>query len=416
MPGTEALVLEGVEAGYGRGPVLREVDLAVGAGEVVGLVGPNGSGKTTVIRVASRTLPPTRGRVRVVGRDPYAVPGREAARLLAVVPQDVVPAFSFSALETVLLGRSPYLSRWGGGGARDWTRAREAMASVGVQHLADRPIDELSGGERQRVILAQALAQDAPVLLLDEPTTHLDVRHVLDLLRILRSLAEGAATAVLAIFHDLDLAAATCDRIVALHRGRVVAAGRPEGVVTSSLLEEVYGVEAEVEIGEASGRPRVSLHLPRAPAASVGRRAHVVGGAGRGAPLVRRLVELGLEVTVGVLHASDTDAEVAERLNLERIGVPAFSEIDDAAAEACSTMLHAADVAFVCDAPFGPGNVRNLELALDAARSGTEVVLVGERPISERDFTGGRATELWEELSRFARRAATYEEAASLAG
>jgi iron complex transport system ATP-binding protein len=226
------LLLERVSATYGRDPVLREVGLEVAPGEVVGLVGPNGSGKTTLVRVASRTLRPTAGRIRVGGQDLGRMSARDAARLVAVVPQDVVPAFSFTALELVLMGRSPYRSRWGGGGTEDWVRVREAMAATQVQHLADRPVDELSGGERRRVVLAQALAQDAPVLMLDEPTTHLDVRHVLDLLAIVRRLAELEGTAVLAIHHDLNLAASTCDRLVALHRGAVVASGAPESVVT----------------------------------------------------------------------------------------------------------------------------------------------------------------------------------------
>src|SRR5439155_5607113 len=145
------------------------------------------------------------------------------ARLVAVVPQDVVPAFSFSVLEMVLMGRSPYRTGLRTGSPQDWSIAREAMEATGVQHLADRPVEELSGGERRRVVLAQALAQDAPVLVLDEPTTHLDVRHVLDLLGIVRHLAGSRGRAVLGVFHDLNLAAATCDRLVALHRGRVVA-------------------------------------------------------------------------------------------------------------------------------------------------------------------------------------------------
>ena len=145
-----ALVLERVSATYGREPVLREVDLEVGAGEIVGLVGPNGSGKTTLVRVASRTLRPSAGSIRVGGQDLTRMSAHDAARLVAVVPQDLAPAFSFTALELVLMGRSPYRTRWGGGGPQDWAKVREAMAATQVQHLADRPVDELSGGERSR--------------------------------------------------------------------------------------------------------------------------------------------------------------------------------------------------------------------------------------------------------------------------
>jgi iron complex transport system ATP-binding protein len=406
-----ALELQGVTAGYTGEPVLRNVSIEVREGEVVGLVGPNGSGKTTVVRTASRALRPSAGRIAVRGgKDLYAIGAREAARLVAVVPQDVLPAFSFTALELVLMGRSPYLSPWGGGGPEDWARARAAMAATRVQHLADRPVDELSGGERRRVVLAQALAQGAPVLVLDEPTTHLDVRHVLDLLGIVRGLAVLERTAVLAILHDLSLAASTCDRLVVLHRGEVVSEGVPEAVVTPSLLREVYGVEAEVMTDEMTGRPSVRVGAPRPAPPRLGRRAHVVGGAGRGAPVMRKLAEAGFDVSVGVLHASDTDAAVAERLNLIRVSVPPFSHIDAEAGEAVRALMQEADLLVVCDAPFGPGNVENLRLALESARAATPIYLIEQVPIEERDFTDGTATELWHALRRVATVVSSYDE------
>jgi iron complex transport system ATP-binding protein len=403
-----------IRAGYGTRPAVDGVSLDVHAGEVVGLVGPNGSGKTTLVRVASRALRPWSGSVRVAGRDPYAMSGRELARLVAVVPQDVVPAFSFSVLEMVLMGRSPYRTGLRAGSAQDWSIAREAMVAVGVQHLADRPVEELSGGERRRVILAQALAQDAPALLLDEPTTHLDIRHVVDLLGIVRRTADRGDRAVVAVLHDLTLAASVCDRLVVLHRGSVFTEGPPDAVVTRELLRSVYEVDAEVESSRATGRPTVVLGSPGAVGASTGRKAHVVGGAGRGAPVFRRLAERGFRVSAGVLHGTDTDDEVAARLDLERVSVPAFSTIDATAAGTCLQMMRAADVVIVCDAPFGPGNIRNLELALEAAREGIPVVLIEEMPMTERDFTHGRATELWNELRPLACVAASASDAVAM--
>jgi iron complex transport system ATP-binding protein len=284
------------------------------------------------------------------------------------------------------------------------------MTATEVQHLADRRVEELSGGERRRVILAQALAQDAPVLLLDEPTTHLDVRHVLDLLGIVRGLAAGGGTAVLAILHDLNLAASTCDRLVVLRRGNVVAEGRPEAVVTPTLLREVYEVEADVVIDELTGRPSVRIGPPSATPPPLGRRAHVIGGAGRGAAVVRRLVEAGYQVSVGVLHVGDTDALVAESLNLVRVSVPPFSHIDLESEHACRELLRDADLLVVCDAPFGPGNVANLRLALEAARAGVPTYLVEQVPVTERDFTGGEATRRWTELRGVATVVSAYDE------
>jgi iron complex transport system ATP-binding protein len=370
----------------------------------VGLVGPNGSGKTTVVRVASRTLPPRSGVVRIDGRDPYALRAREVAQTVAVVPQEFAPTFSFTALEVILMGRSPYLSPWGGGGGRDYRRAREAAETLHIQHLADRPVDELSGGEKQRVVLAQALAQDAPVLLLDEPTTHLDVRHVVGILDIVRRLAASEQKAVLAIFHDLNLASAYCDRLVALDRGRVVAEGTPDEVVTREFLRGVYEVEGEVVPHFATGRPTVLLGPPLDPVPSGGRsRGHVVGGAGRGAPVMRAL-------TAGALHATDTDAVVAERLNLARITVPPFSVVDDETRQEVVGMMRRATLVVVCDSPFGPGNVGNLHAALEAAEAGVATILIDEIPIQERDFTGGEASWLWGQLESRALRVRSYAE------
>ncbi len=400
--GDAGLHVRDVVAGYARRDVLTGVSIDVEPGEVVGLIGPNGSGKSTLVRVASRGLPPVRGSVSLHGVDPYAVAARTAARLAAVVPQELAPAFSFSVLEVVMMGRSPYLSAWRSGGADDWAAARGAMATANVQHLADRPLEELSGGERQRAVIAQALAQAAPVLLLDEPTTHLDLRHVLDAMRVMRDLAKDQGAAVLAVFHDLNLAGAFCDRIYAMADGRIVASGVPADVVTRELLLEVYGVEADVTIAPVTGRPSVALaplaHQAATPAPR-SRRVHVIGGAGRGADAIRALVERGFEVTVGVLHAGDTDEVVADRLDLLRVTVPAFAVVDQRSEGDCIALARAASAVLVCDPPFGPGNVANLRVALAASRAGVPVHLVRGAPIGDRDFTDGEATPLWDELS-----------------
>jgi iron complex transport system ATP-binding protein len=417
VAGPERLVLDGVTAGYGPRVALREVSFSAGEGEVVGLIGPNGSGKTTAVRVASRALRPSAGRVLIDRRDPYELTGRQAARLVAVVPQEVPATFAFTALEVVLMGRSPYLSPLGGGGPDDYRSVRHAMEEAGVHHLADRNLEELSGGEKQRVILAQALAQDTPVLLLDEPTTHLDPGHVVTILEAVRALAEDGR-AVVAVFHDLNLASSSCDRLVALHQGSVVAEGRPEEVITPRFLRDAYGLEAEVYPHFATGRPTVLLGprlLPRARAPGLPR-AHVVGGAGRGGPLIRSLAEGGFDVTTGVLHAGDTDALVAERLNVERVTVPPFSEVDAGTADDALALMRAAEVVVVADAPYGPGNVGNLRAALRAAEEGSRVVVLDQVPIRERDFTGGEATALWERLRGLAVVAESYEDVLVAAG
>jgi iron complex transport system ATP-binding protein len=411
VPGPEGLRVEAVAAGYGRRDAVREVTVGVRPGEVVGVIGPNGSGKTTLVRVASRTLRPRTGTVLAAGRDLYGIPAREAARLVAVVPQELAPTFGFTVLEIVLMGRAPYMSPWGGGGPRDYQRARDAIEVAGVQHLADRPVTDLSGGEKQRTVLAQALAQDAPILLLDEPTTHLDPGHVVTILETVRRLAVGEGVAVLAVFHDLNLASSYCDRLVALSDARVVAEGPPEEVITPEFLRGIYGIEAEVHPHFATGRPVVLPGPPLAPVTVPGSvRAHVVGGAGRGGPVMRALAERGYDVTVGALHSNDTDAVVAERLNLARITVPPFSAVDSEAEAEVERMMVEAAMVVVCDAPFGPGNVGNLRAAARAAERGARILLLDQVPIRDRDFTGGVASELWSGLAERSASSGSYEE------
>jgi iron complex transport system ATP-binding protein len=219
-------------------------------GDVVGLVGPNGSGKSTVLRTVYRMLRPETGHVSAAGRDVWSMRAREAARITAAVVQDSPSDLNLTVLECVATGRVPHGRLLGTGAEGDDDSVRRAMDTAGVTSFADRDVGTLSGGERQRVHLARALAQEPRILVLDEPTNHLDVRHQLDLL----SLVRGLNITTLVTLHDLNLAAAYCDRIVVLSNGSVVATGAPEEVFTPGLLMEVFGVHAARVTNPLTGR------------------------------------------------------------------------------------------------------------------------------------------------------------------
>ena len=256
------LVLEDVSVGFGKTPVLRGVSIRVSPGEIVGLLGPNGVGKTTLLRVAAGQLSPDEGSARLDGRSLAGWPARELARRLAVVPQDLHVPFPFSAGELVLMGRSPHQSLLSLESEDDVEVALRAMEQLSVEHLADRRIDELSGGERQLVLLARALAQEAPLLLLDEPTSFLDLRHRLEVLAVVNERVRRGSAA-LVVSHDLSLAARTCDRLVVLAGGEVAAEGPPADVVSPELVARVYGVSADIVSGP-DGAPLVAPHFPAA--------------------------------------------------------------------------------------------------------------------------------------------------------
>ncbi|HXK24934.1 MAG TPA: ABC transporter ATP-binding protein [Myxococcota bacterium] len=252
---TPTLAFDGVALRIGGRELLRGVSLALAPGEIVALVGRNGAGKTTLFRVASRILQPDRGEVRLAGRTLTSFSRRELARELAVVPQDVGIPFPFRAGEVVLMGRTPHQGGLGFESADDLSRARAAMEAVGVAELASREVTALSGGERQLVLVARALAQDPRVLLLDEPTAHLDLRHrtvVLD--RVRRFVEDGRSALV--VSHDLNLAARTCDRIALLADGRLLACGAPAQVLDAAALRATFAIEADVLPGP-DGAPLV---------------------------------------------------------------------------------------------------------------------------------------------------------------
>ncbi|MDH3212487.1 MAG: ABC transporter ATP-binding protein [Myxococcales bacterium] len=258
-----ALAFDAVRLRIGLSEILRGVTLELGRGEMLALAGPNGSGKTTLLRVASGVLPASAGGVRVRGRPASSYSRRELARELAVVPQDAHVAFPFRAGEIVLMGRSPHLGPLGFETGADMRLAEEAMARVGIASLAERSVLELSGGERQLVLVARALAQAAGILLLDEPTAHLDLRHKIVVLDLLRDFVRSGGSA-LVVSHDLTLAARTCDRIALLREGALVATGAPADVITPENLRTTFGIDADV-LAAPDGAPYV---VPRAPAAA----------------------------------------------------------------------------------------------------------------------------------------------------
>ncbi len=246
MADAAALRYEHVGAAYGRRRVLDDLSLSVEREQVVGILGPNGSGKTTLLRMACGWLAPASGRVTVDDVDVTTLEPRELARRVAVVPQDAGAIFSIPVLEAVLLARYPWHPAFAFASEDDVGVARAALREVEADHLVDRDLRTLSGGERQRVLLARALCQGGDLLLCDEPTAHLDMKHQAAVFRLLRTLRDRGRTVVV-VTHDLNLASQACDRLALLGPDGLVAVGRPSDVVTPANLRAAYGIEAAVE-------------------------------------------------------------------------------------------------------------------------------------------------------------------------
>jgi len=244
---------ESVSFGYDGGFTLTDASVAIAAGSLTGLLGPNGCGKTTLLKLLCGVLRPRTGRVTLGDRVLTSMTRRELARHVAVVPQETHPAFDYTVMEMVLMGRHPHLSAFQLEGPADFEISHRALDATGTRHLAGRNYTTLSGGEKQRVVIASALAQSTEVLLLDEPTASLDLRYQLDIASLLARLNhDGHVTMVLAT-HDLNLAASLCERLVVMRDGRILTAGATREVLTGETVRQLYDVDADVEFHQRAG-------------------------------------------------------------------------------------------------------------------------------------------------------------------
>jgi iron complex transport system ATP-binding protein len=232
---------------------LSDVSLTIQRGSLTGLLGPNGCGKTTLLKLLAGVLRPRSGAITLGGRAIDGIPRRELARHIAVVPQETHPAFDYSVLEMVLMGRHPHLGAFQLEGPQDIAIARESLSATGTDHLAERAYMTLSGGEKQRVVIAGALAQAPDVLLLDEPTASLDLAYQMEIASLLHRLNHDCGVSMVLATHDLNLAASLCDSLILVRSGRVVAQGPTRDVLTSSMIRQLYDVDADVRFHEPSG-------------------------------------------------------------------------------------------------------------------------------------------------------------------
>ena len=361
---------------YDVRPVLRRISFELEAGAFVGIVGPNGSGKSTLIDLIDGILHPGAGEVLVNGVATDKYRRRAMARQVALVPQHFDLDFDLAVREVVEMGA--YCRGKEAGGSGD---AEEMLSRLGVAGLVDRRFSELSGGEKQLVVLAQALMQRAPLLLLDEPASALDVSHQLRLFDLLREL-NGEGLTVLCILHDLNLALTYFDKLLVLSEGEVAAFGPPDDVLRPEIIEAVYGVRAFLH--RHAGRTYLT-YSPRPRGERLGR-VHLVCGGGTGSGLMRELVDAGYDVSAGVLNALDTDEETGRELGLSMAVEAPFSPVGDEAYAENAALMRDADMVIVTAVPVSHGNERNIVAAMEAAAAGKPVWAAAG--VRDADFTG----------------------------
>ena len=310
--------------GYGGETVLDGISLTIGQGDFIGIIGPNGSGKSTFLKNLAAILTPAAGEIIIDGKALPRWRRRELARRLALVGQGAAAGFNFTVEEMVAMGRYPHVQRFGSFKPTDHRAVERAMHLTGCYHLRERGIFSLSGGERQRVLLARALAQETPCLLLDEPTSFLDLGYQVELLELLRSLNQRERITVVMVMHDLNLASRYCRKLFLLYGGRIHACGDPEEVLTREHILEVYRTEVLIEPHPLDGKPQViPVSTAQAgPNQNFQQRIHIIGGGGSASPLMKELFARGFSLSAGVLSVGDSDWATARRLGLTMVWRP----------------------------------------------------------------------------------------------
>jgi iron complex transport system ATP-binding protein len=382
----------------GGRPVLGPLDVEIARGAFLGIVGPNGSGKTTLLRALTGAVQPSAGRIELEGRPLARYAPAELARMVGVVPQSFNLDFNFTVEAMVAMGRYAHKGAGEQRRAADGVAVAASLEATGMSALAGRFVTELSGGERQRALIAQTLAQETPVLLLDEPLNNLDLNHQLEVMQLLRALHAGGRTIVV-VLHDLNMAAQYCDELVLLDHGRAAARGAPDDILEPSLIFEVFKVRMTVH--RQGRRPYLTPLCPRVPEsapAAERARVHVIGGGGAASGLLEELVLRGYAPSVGIVSVFDTDYATAERYELEVVSAPPFEPFTDEAVRELERLVGQAQTLLVAPVFFGRGNLAPLRTAIKAAREGKRVIALAQPPISERDLSDGEATALMAEL------------------
>ncbi|MGI5839993.1 MAG: ABC transporter ATP-binding protein [bacterium] len=394
----------GVTYNYGRITALQGIDIEFREGDFVGIIGPNGSGKSTFLKYISRVLPAAPGTVYLDGRDIRRLSRNAIAKQLAVVEQETKTDFGFTVAEIVALGRLPHLGKWEAETARDREVVERAMRLTGVVPLAERPVDELSGGEKQRVLLAQALAQEPLALLLDEPTAHLDIGFQTEMMSLVSELNRDLRLTVIAVLHDLNLAAQYCRTLVLFDRGSVFAAGAPQEVITAANIKAVYGSEVYITEHPAGRQPVVILQTKyrrrtESGRTAGGKRVHVICGGGTGAALLQELAVDGHTVTTGVLNQGDSDWRRAVELGIVIVEEAPFSPVNEQKRRDNLAAALEADLVVLTDFPVGSGNLPNILILPEIVGRNVPVLLFDPKGLPRRDYTAGKATAVCEMIT-----------------
>ncbi|MTI69576.1 MAG: ABC transporter ATP-binding protein [Firmicutes bacterium] len=398
---TKAVEIKDLNFGYGETLNLKDVSFSIKKGDFVSIIGPNGSGKSTLLKNIASILRPKDGLIKIDNKDIENYNSKDLAKKMALVPQNTNIAYDFSVFDVVLMGRSPYLSRFQRERDIDYKKTKEALRLTDTLHLSERNINYISGGERQRVIVARALAQDTDILLLDEPTSHLDINHQIEILSLLKKLNKEKDMTIILVLHDLNLASRFSDKIVLVNEGTILAKGIPEEVITYKNLEKVYNLDMVISTNVYTASPYIIPLESKRIYEKKRKKVHVISGGGSGVEVVSKLDKKGFKVSMGVINRGDSDWDIGKKLSLNMIEEMPFNGITEESFKENIKEINNSDIVILTSVPYGNGNIKNLEAAYEALKINKEVYLIDKYNEYEKfDFVKGNATKILKEMKK----------------
>ena len=375
--------------------VLKNVNLTIGRKTFLAIIGPNGSGKTTLLKTIAKNLKPSMGAIHLEEKDLSSISSMELAREMAVVHQENDNNAPFTVHDIVMMGRNPYINRFKKESEHDQEIVDQALKWTNTFHLKDRFVTEISGGERQRVMIAKSIAQEPKVLLLDEPTSFLDVHHQIEILELLKKLNREQHISIIAAIHDLNLAARYSDEVLLLHRGQVVTLGPTEKVMTVDNLEKAYAMKMIVDRNAYTGCLQVnplSVEKPQGMKKSV---PFIIAGGGIGQKSMMSLYQAGYSCITGVLNKGDSDCQLAERLGFIVIAEAPFHDVSQENLDIAMEYLQKSTAVVLTSIPIGRGNMANLLIAMKALEKNIPVLWLDTYdPAVSFDYVNGKGIQM----------------------
>ncbi len=355
-----------LSVGYGGVPLIKEIEISAGKGEIVTLIGPNGSGKTTILKTLARQLAMVAGTVYIEGKELRTIPGRDIAKKMAVVLTERVRPDLMTCYEFVSAGRYPYTGRLGILSDKDKKAIEDAMELVNASDIADRYVSEISDGQYQRILIARAVCQEPDIIVLDEPTSFLDIKHKKELLEILSSMTRERGVSVIMSLHEIDLAERISDRVVCVKGDRIAAYGTPDEIFQGSVISDLYSIDEgayDVLLG------KMELSAPEGPV-----RCFVIGGGGTGIPFYRELQKRGVAFAAGILMPNDIDVSVASALASRTVCTEPFMPATEELIKEAQQLIDLSELVIVSGCPIGEYNRVNSGLEQYARDKGKTIV------------------------------------------